>query len=131
MKTKTLIKIILAVLVLAVGVPFVVGFNKHFGPIDTFPRLYKTAQCPDGAHSAAIYRRKVRWFSLMDSTDILLRVYDGRKTLIFEDRVYQLDVWGDMDSRYPEVRCNGEEIRAGGSSDGYPYKVRLSEISKK
>jgi len=112
------------VVVTIIGIVFTVTFNRLFGPLDISPRLYKTAGCPDGSFTAAVYRRKTSWLCPAECTEVIVEVHDGQGNVVQSERVTSLDVWSDMDLRYPEVHCNEHTIRIDGAREGYPYEVR-------
>jgi len=71
---------------------FVLPSYTFFGPVDTFSRLYKTAQCPDSSWSTvAIYQKKAYWFAL--DTDVIVRVSDSEGNIVHEERQIQNDYW--------------------------------------
>ncbi len=90
--------------------------NSFFGPIDTYPRLYKTARCPNSEWaSVAVYRKKAYWF-FMD-TDIWVKVSDSRGNVVHEERLQQFDMWHDvaayMHGEAPAGFCNKASITKG------------------
>jgi hypothetical protein len=112
------------VIVTIIGVVFTVTFNRLFGPLDSSPRLYKTAGCPDGSFTAAVYRRKTSWLCPGECVEVIIEVHDGQGSVVQSERVTSLDMWSDMDLRYPEVNCNEDTVRIGRAREGYPYEVR-------
>ncbi len=111
MRNKGGKKILLTVatVVVLVATPFIIEFSHFFGPIDTFPRLYKTAQCSDDSwKSVLIQRKKAYWFS--SDTDILVKVFDSNGTVVHQERLLQVDLWGDVASHIsgdtPAGFCN-------------------------
>ncbi len=123
-------KVVAAAIVLMAGLLFSLVFNAYFGPIDTFPRLYKAVECPGSSHSVAIYRRKRSWLSPMNDTEVILRVYNKQGAVVRDEVVTSLDLWADIDSRFPEITCDAEVVRMGGGRHGLPYEVRLSNLSR-
>ncbi len=108
-KTDKKLLLILIIIVVLVAAPFIVAFSYFFGPVDTFPRLYKTAQCSDSSWSSVgVYRKKAYWF-LMD-TDILVKVSDDQGNIVYEEKLFQFDTWGGVASTMhgdaPRGFCN-------------------------
>ncbi len=71
-----------------------------FGPIDTYPRIYKSFSSPDDALSVAIYRRRVHAIDPLAPVDVLLRVHDAKGHIVYEERLYELDMWDDLKTDY-------------------------------
>jgi hypothetical protein len=70
--------------------------NSSFGPVDTHPRLYKTARCSDSEWAlVAVYREKHHWFS--NDTDIWVKIFDSRGKVVHGERLYQFDTWEDVE----------------------------------
>ena len=107
-----------------ISVVFTITFNHLFGPLDSFPRLYKTVKCPDGLYTAAVYRRKTTWLCPAECIEVIVEVHDSQGSVVQSERVTSIDVWGDMDLRYPEVHCSADTIRIGGAREGFPYQIR-------
>lgn len=120
---RKVIWIIVSVL-LIICVAGAITFNRWFGPLDNFPRLYKTATCPDGSYTAAVYRRKTTWLCPANCIEVIVEVHDGQKSVVQSERVTSIDVWDDMDIRYPEVHCSSETIKIGSSQADYPIEIR-------
>ena len=81
------------------------------GPIDTSPRLYKTAQCSDNSwKSVAVYLKKANRFS--SDTDILVKIFDGQGDIVYEEKLQQFDTWedaaGSIRGDAPAGFCNKE-----------------------
>ena len=123
-------KLIAAAMFIVMGLSLLIIFNAYFGPVDTFPRLYKTLACTGGSHSAAIYRRKRSWFSPMNDTEVILRVYGAQGNVVRDEVVTSLDLWDDIDSVYPEISCDAERVRMGGGRHGSPYEMRLANLNR-
>jgi hypothetical protein len=123
-------KLIAAAMCVVAGLSPLLIFNVYFGPVDTFPRQYKTLACTGGSHSVAIYRRKRSWLSPMNDTEVILRVYDAQGNVVRDEVVTSLDLWDDIDSVYPEISCDAEKIRMGGGGHGSPYEVRLANLNR-
>jgi hypothetical protein len=113
-----------AIVTMTIGVLFTVAFNRLFGPLDNFPRLYKTAGCPDGLHTIALYRRKTLWLCPAECIEVIVEVQGGQGSIVQSERVTSLDVWSDMDLRYPELHCSENAISVGGGRDGHTYEIR-------
>jgi len=82
----------LAVVVVLIVAPIIFLFVNFFGPIDTFPRLYKTARCSDPSWSTvSVYQKKAYWFAL--DTDVIVRVSDSEGNIVHEEWQCQNDLW--------------------------------------
>jgi len=82
----------LAIVVVLIVAPIIFLFVNFFGPIDTFPRLYKTAQCSDPSWSTvAVYQKKAYWFAL--DTNVMVRVSDSEGNIVHEEGQIQNDHW--------------------------------------
>ena len=123
MKANRRVLLVIVVIVTIVCALTTVAFNRLFGPLDTSPRLYKTAGCPDGSYTAAVYRRKTSWLCPAECIEVIVEVHDGQGSVAQSERVTSLDVWSDMDSRYSEVHCSGDAVRIGRAPD-YPNELR-------
>jgi hypothetical protein len=113
-----------AVVTTITGVMFALTFNRLFGPLDSFPRLYKETRCLDGSYTAAIYRRKTSWLCPIECIEVIVKVHDNQGQVVQSEQVTSLAVWSDMNLRRPEVHCNVDTITIGGSRAGYSYEVR-------
>jgi hypothetical protein len=105
-KSKKSALLILAPVAAFAAVVFILPSYTFFGPVDTFPRLYKTARCSDPSWSmVAVYQKKAYWFA--SDTDVIVRVSDGRGKLVHEERQIQNDYWmrRDKDRTYAGY-CN-------------------------
>jgi hypothetical protein len=122
-----------------VAVLFIFVLVRLFGPLDPFPRMYKSADSPDGSLKVELYRKKSAWLCLSDCTDILVRVHDNRQNLLVEGSVLHLYMWNEAsDGRYSEVLFRDDEILIGPHYDGgknygtgFYYVIRKDNFVKR
>jgi hypothetical protein len=103
---------------------FILGFVLFFllvgslyEPMDTFPRLYKTAACSDESWSSvAVHRRKSYWFS--SDTDVVVTVSNSQGKIVHQERLYQFDSWNDLAGTMSETAPAGFCNKKLSSRDG-------------
>jgi hypothetical protein len=62
----------------------------------------------------SVYRQRALAFPSPEGFDIIAKVHNPNGDMVHEARVYQLDLWKDMDDgHYAEVICTDEEILIG------------------
>jgi hypothetical protein len=137
MSRKTTFRVVLlgAALIAAF---FTFAFVSLFGPLDPYPRMYTASESPDGTLSVELYRKKATWLCPSDCVDVLVRVRDNQRKVLYEDRIYQVDMWDDVnDGRYSEVLFHDDEILVGPNyyggkqfGDGSYYVVRRANLAK-
>jgi len=98
------------------------GFTYIFGPLDSLPRLHASAQSPDGALTVKVYRQRV---SLPPSSeiDLIARVYDRHGDLVFEEKIFQEGMWGELDTLFRNIRFDSDTISIGPGFDPGWYFV--------
>lgn len=137
MSRKTTLRVVLLGAALVVAL-FIFAFVRLFGPLDPFPRMYTAAESSDGSLRVEIYRKKATWLCPSDCIDVLVRVRDNQRKLLYEDRIYQVDMWDDVeDGRYSEVLFHEDGILVGPNyyggkryGDGSYYVVRRANPAK-
>jgi hypothetical protein len=135
---KTIVRISVFTAVL-VAVLFIFILVRLFGPLDPFPRMYKSAESPDGSLKVELYRKKSGWLCLTQCIDVLAQVHDNRQNLLFEDRIAHIYMWDEADNgSYSEVLFRDDEILVGPNyhggkyyGNGFYYVIRKDKFVKK
>jgi hypothetical protein len=78
----------------------------------TQAHVYKSSISPDGSWSVTVLRKHTAP-PPFEGVDVIVRVNDSDGTIILEETIDNRDLWNDVESRYPDVICENNQIRIG------------------
>ena len=122
-------KFLLVALLFAGGVVgAVVLFQRQFGPVDTFPRVYSSVQCSPSSNTAALYLRKTAWLCTGECIEALIQVRDAQNKLVYSERLTTLDVWRDISEVSPQLQCADGTLRVIATQADFQRELHLAEL---